>query len=270
MVKNIINGLLGRLGYRIQKIEPPPEVAEKSAVIEKGKSLIKRFSPNFVVLNGPFKGMKYPSIDITELTLTPKICGSYEKQLNQVMRNVSGRNYDHILDIGCAEGYYAVGLAMLSPASKIHCFDINQSDLDFCREMAELNGVSNLTYNNFCSPETLISFDYGKRSFLICDCEGYEVELFTPEVVKSLHNTDVLVELHDVFNPSISAKIIGNFQRSHDVSILNNSNLSFLEINGLDELSPAEQAFAVYEHRGGINRNIFMEWALFTPKPYQT
>ena len=263
-MKKLLIKLFKKFGYTLKKIEA--NTNEQLPIINKGKNIIHKISPDFIVLNGPFKGMKYPSIDITELTLAPKISGSYEGHLSPVINEMIGKPYDNIIDVGCAEGYYAVGFAKRIPQSTVHCYDVNESDLEFCKKMADLNGVSNLTYNKFCSPETLINFNYGKHSLIFCDCEGYELELFTPKVVTALKNTDVLVELHDVINPIISETLLKRFSSTHDVRIINNSNVDYTKLEGLDNITPGERAFAVYEHRGGLYQNIFMEWAFFTPK----
>lgn len=263
-MKKLIFKLFKKFGYTITKTVTP--VDAQIPIINKGKAIINKISPDFTILNGPFKGMKYPSIDITELTLVPKITGSYEGHLVPLINEINKIPYNNIIDIGCAEGYYAVGFAMHLPNSKVHCFDVNEKDLQFCKEMASLNNVGNLTYNNFCSPTTLINFDYGDKSLIFCDCEGYEMELFTHEVVSALKHTDVLVEMHDIFNPLISTTLIERFSSSHNVQVINNSNMDYSKLEGLENITPAERAFAVYEHRGGLYQNIFMEWAFFTPK----
>ena len=263
-MKKLLISLLKKAGYTLTKIESIKN--KELEVINKGKLIINKISPSFVVLNGPFKGMKYPSIDITELTLAPKISGSYESHLSPLINEIIKTPYKNIIDVGCAEGYYAVGFAKSIPTCVVHCFDVNEVDLKFCKQMATLNNVSNLTYNNFCSPDTLINFEYGDRSLIFCDCEGYELELFTDNVVKRLKNTDILIELHDVFNPTISPTLLKRFEASHDVQILNNSHGDYSHMEGLNNITAAEKAFAVYEHRGGLYQNIFMEWAFFTPK----
>ena len=262
-MKKLFRKLLRKAGYELVKIRAKQD---ELPVINKGKGIINKMSPDYTILNGPFKGLKYPSIDITELTLVPKISGSYEKHLNPVVHEMLKTPYNNIIDVGCAEGYYAVGFAKNIPGATVHCFDVNEYDLKFCKKMADLNHVSNLTYNNFCSPETLIHFDYGKRSLVFCDCEGYELELFSDEAVQALKHTDVLVEMHDVCNPVISETLLKRFSNTHNVRIINNSNQEYTQLTGLDGLTPGEKAFAVYEHRGGLYQNIFMEWAFFTPK----
>lgn len=265
MIKHLIQSLLAKFGYTLMRIVHP-EDTEEAAVLRAAKALVHKISPGLVVLNGPFKGMRYPTADIAELTLLPKLAGCYEKQLFPLIKELSEVPYENIIDVGCAEGYYAVGFASLFPHATIHCYDINERDLEFCQQMAALNGVSNLAYHNFCSPETLTGFNYGNRSFLLCDCEGYELELFTSEVVTALAKTEVLIECHDNLDPHTSETLRQRFATSHEVRMLNNSDSHLSGLEGLDHMTAAERAFAVLEHRGGPNRNIFMEWAFFTPK----
>lgn len=262
-MKKILIKLLAKFGYALVKVDTKEKFLP---IINKGKAIIRKISPDFKVLNGPFKGMQYPSIDITELTLVPKITGSYESQLVPIIEQIISTSYNNIIDIGSAEGYYAVGLARHLPDCIVHCYDINEQDLEFCRKMAKLNNTSNITYNNFCSPETLVNFHYGKRSLVFCDCEGYELELFNENVINALRDTEVLVEMHDVINPVISETLLKRFNKSHNVLVVNNSGIDHDKLEGLTNITAAEKAFAVYEHRGGLYQNVYMEWAFFTPK----
>ena len=77
------------------------------------------------VLNGPFKGMKYPEFLSLGSTLIPKLIGSYEAELHPIIDEIIACGYEEIWDVGCAEGYYAVGLALMSPTSKIRAYDID-------------------------------------------------------------------------------------------------------------------------------------------------
>ena len=64
----------------------------------------------------------------------------------------------------------------------------------------------------------------------------------------------------------ISETLLERFKKSHAVQIINNSNVDYSKLEGMDHITAGERAFAVYEHRGGLHQNIFMEWAFFTPK----
>src|SRR6185436_7862279 len=43
---------------------------------------IKRLTPDLVVLEGPFKGLKYPFVRSVGSTCTPKLLGTYEAELH--------------------------------------------------------------------------------------------------------------------------------------------------------------------------------------------
>ena len=86
--------------------------------------------------------------------------------------------YERIVDIGCAEGYYAVGLALRMPGTRIFAFDINEKAQAACRNLATLNGVSDrVTVGGLFSGADFA--DYG-GSCVICDIEGAERDAARP------------------------------------------------------------------------------------------
>ena len=93
------------------------------------------------VMNGPFQGMKYIATS-NGSQLLPKILGSYEEPIHEWVRERAlAWQYETIIDVGCAEGYYAVGFALKSPKSKIIAFDIDTSALANARQLAMINKV---------------------------------------------------------------------------------------------------------------------------------
>jgi len=80
---------------------------------EESKIMLEVFNNEYIVQNGHFKGMKYIKRS-SGSALLPKILGSYEEPIQGWIREViEDKNYENILDIGCAEGYYACGFAMV-------------------------------------------------------------------------------------------------------------------------------------------------------------
>jgi hypothetical protein len=269
MLKKIVLKLLRGLGFRIERIPPSEDLLALEVMIT-AKNIIKKISPEFIILNGIFKGVRYPTLDITQAALTPKIVGSYEAQLHNILEKIINTPYSDIVDVGCAEGYYAVGFAYKMPKTIVHAFDINEKDLLFCRQMAELNNIRNITFSKLCSPETLVNFNFNSRGLVFCDCEGYELELFSSQVVQTLanKNVDVLVELHEVIKPGITSELLLRFKETHDITVLSTTSPRNLGWDGLEALSQEEKDFAVFEHRGGVNKSVFMEWAFLTVKCY--
>src|SRR3954469_9686968 len=67
-----------------------------------------------VVEGGLFPGLRLPQ-QASEGCLIPKLLGIYEAPLIQHLHRLLARSPEVVLNIGCAEGYYAVGLARLLP-----------------------------------------------------------------------------------------------------------------------------------------------------------
>ena len=69
----------------------------------------EREGGDLLVQSGLFQGARlYP--DSTASQLLPKIQGTYEKEIQDLLSKVSFM-FDRFLDIGCAEGYYLAGVA---------------------------------------------------------------------------------------------------------------------------------------------------------------
>src|SRR5229473_2239235 len=68
------------------------------------------------VLNGPFQGMMLAS-GSAEGCYVPKLLGCYEAELHPYVAEAAQRGYEAIINVGTAEGYYAIGMARLLPSS---------------------------------------------------------------------------------------------------------------------------------------------------------
>jgi hypothetical protein len=74
------------------------------------------------LLGGPFRGMKYSRDSLLSRNGIPILFGSYELELHTVIEEAIAKRFERIIDIGCAEGYYAVGLARRTGAI-VYAFD---------------------------------------------------------------------------------------------------------------------------------------------------
>jgi hypothetical protein len=182
---------------------------------------LKQICPDLVVRHGPFKGLKYPGEQALCSTLVPKLLGSYERELHPIWEGILQRGYVNVLDIGCAEGYYAVGLALALPEARVWAFDANPDALRLCRAMAELNGVAErVQLKGGCSEALLRTMPLSGRTLVLSDCEGYERQLFTPAVCRHLTAHDVLIEAHDFKDFTLSQLLQERFRESHTVEII--------------------------------------------------
>lgn len=215
------------------------------------------------VLTGPFKGMKYFN-RIVWGSIIPKWIGSYEEELHSIIAELSSASYSTIVDVGGAEGYYAVGLSLKFPSIPVHAFDIDPIARRRQAELAKLNGAKNLIIRKSCSHDILIS-TLQKTSLMICDIEGYEYDLLNPVKVPNLRFTDMLVEIHQFGIESAATvrdSIISRFEDSHTVSVITSTprdpgkyrNL----IHQFEGISDKEILTALDETRDGIQEWLWM------------
>ncbi len=212
------------------------------------------------VLNGPFKGMIYPSAVSIGSSFFPKILGSYEMEINKFINFILKQDYVNIIDVGCAEGYYAIGLGMKLKKANIHAFDIDKNAQNQCKLMARANNVD-IQVNGLCTKKLLKTLPKDQKSLIILDCEGYEKNLIDKEVADQNKNNDFLIEAHDFEDISITEHILYSFGRTHKTEIVESIddiskvyNYKFEELSGMT-LFEKNQILA--EYRPNIMRWIF-------------
>jgi hypothetical protein len=152
----------------------------------------------------------------------PKLLGTYEKELWDVLKVVRSVSPDVIVNVGAAEGYYAVGLALTIPEARVIGFEATQRGRQLMQELAGLNGVGErLTIKGSCDSEELAeSLRAASRPFVLMDIEGGEGTLLDPLIVPELRVSHILVELHDLVVPGIEKVIRLRFKDSHDITLV--------------------------------------------------
>lgn len=216
--------LIARIWRLDDKLQRLVRFAERHRAIEAKENFYDRVRDKFrdqEVRHGPFKGLKYGAEESSGSSLIPKLLGSYENELHPWLETVADRQYGTVIDIGCAEGYYAVGLARLLPQARVLAYDTNPAAQASCRRLAQLNGVAErLTLGAFCDPATLRALDLSERTLIICDCEGYEASLFDRETAEHLRRADLMIECHDLQGVPITRTLIEAFENTHDVTVV--------------------------------------------------
>jgi len=147
------------------------------------------------VLTGPFAGMKYHNTSSFG-PITPKWLGSYEWEIQDLVERMCVNAYENIVNIGSAEGYYAVGLAWRSPRSNILAFDIDPLARREVVELAKQNGVGDrLDVGSACRR---LDWVPPGNNLLFVDIEGAEGDFLNPQTTPYLLQFDILVELFEL------------------------------------------------------------------------
>ena len=170
------------------------------------------------VLGGPFAGLRYVE-DSVGSAYVPKLLGIYESELSVQVASICQRRPSLIIDIGAAEGYYAIGLAVRNPQARVIAFEMESQGQAALREMAALNGVAErVEIRGKCEPRDLAAVLGDNPSpIIVCDVEGYEQHLLDLRSVPALARATILLELHDFIVPGITEKLRGRFNGTHRI-----------------------------------------------------
>ncbi len=220
---------------------------------------------DLTVKDGYFKGLKYPSFSSFGSSLFPKLSGSYESELFPFFKELEVRNYDTIIDIGCAEGFYAIGFALKFPNATIQAFDIDEKARILCKEMAQFNGVEkHVIISEACTPSYLKSIGTNESTFIICDCEGYERNLFTKDNIESLKKADLLIELHPMHEQDVKEYLLDLFGQTHNLRLIS----SYDDNRKLFDLPEKYKEFSEIERQLLVTegRSFSMDWLIAIPK----
>jgi len=198
------------------------------------------------VQSGPFAGMAF--LDrVSEGAYIPKLLGSYEAELHGVIEQICAAGYDTVVNVGCAEGYYAVGLARRLPSARVHAFDIDSNARQLCGQLVEVNGVA----DQVAIAGELAGSDFAKfaggRVLVLCDIEGAEVELLDPDAYPPLRHMDLLVEIHRAGDAWASDLLFPRFAESHTITEIQPEPRLSTQYPALAGLNEVDRFFALLE-----------------------
>ena len=209
---------------------------------------------------GPFAGMQYVD-HATEGALIPRLLGTYESELHPHLAAFAAQDLDCVIDVGCAEGYYAVGLACMMPGVVVHAHDIDDKARIACAALAARNGVADRVLIGGEFPPDGFEDFAGRRVLVMVDAEGAEDDILQPALSPSLATMNIIVETHDLYKPGVKARLIERFSPTHDIVEVHQQPKVFDMPWWLQDLAHLDQLIAVWEWRAQPT-----PWLVMTPK----
>lgn len=211
-----------------------------------------------VVQAGPFSGLRFIG-QTSEGCAAPRLLGCYEHELHPHIERLIGQAFDAVLNIGCADGYYAVGLAKRMPGVPVFAHDLNPLAQTGCRAVAELNGVAERVQVGGLFEGADFARFAGRKTWLVMDIEGGERELLDPAAYPALRDMTVLVECHDCFVPGMRDEIARRFADSHTITRVDHALAATPLPDWLQGLGHLDHLLAVWEWRMGPTPWLVME-----------
>lgn len=216
-----INYFILCLAKKVDSLKPQKS---KPLIHNEVYNTIDLLFPKRKVASGPFKGLFYPELKAIGSSIAPKLLGTYEMELWEIIEDICNTNYSTLIDIGCAEGYYACGFAMRIPKINVYAYDTNPDARELCKTMGNENGLADrIKIEEIFTMRTIERIPLQNQGIIVCDCEGAEEYIFYNDGnnwSNLIDNYDLLMEIHDVFRPGISAYIYDLFSESHIIQII--------------------------------------------------
>jgi predicted O-methyltransferase YrrM len=215
------------------------------------------------IRTGPFAGMQIT--DGPDAFGLMRLLGTYEPELHSVIEELlAGAAYDIVVNIGCAEGFYSVGLALRLLKAHVYAFDIDEKRQRLCLLNARQNRVdSRMTVAGRCTCRNLAwLLTPGKRALVFLDCEGAEKDLLQPDLAPGLLQADIVVECHDFLDKSITPTILERFSGSHEMTRIDERMHEWPDLPEIRGMSGIDKAVAMFEARTAL-----MHWLILRKTP---
>jgi len=199
--------------------------------------------------------------------LITQTLGVYEKHILEKLIYFSKKQNLYFIDIGAADGYFAIGAAFSNIFKKVYAFDKSEISLkniiininiNGCRDKVVVKGEVN--YETL--KKTII--DCNHCAVILIDVEGFEFELLDQKMLRCFSNSYVICELH----PSLVSngyekqnQLLSRCKDFFNISIIQRETYNPNNFEELDMLSD-EKRLIVF----GEGRSLNMKWLVLEPK----
>ena len=151
------------------------------------------------ILVGPFAGVILEKLNWGRRDFVAYSGGIYEQEVLSYFVNTKGL-FKTFIDIGAADGYYAVSTLKNNFFEYVHAFEKSSTSQEIIKFNAQINEVDHKLsiHGKFdISFEKYLGKDFDWASTLILsDIEGAEFELFDADLLSKISGAHIIIELH--------------------------------------------------------------------------
>tara|TARA_Y100000817_G_scaffold287661_1_gene256361 strand:- start:480 stop:1307 length:828 start_codon:yes stop_codon:yes gene_type:complete len=241
------------------------ELRVDKIVENKRKNLADKLSKIYsnIVQQGPFKGMVINNDQFWgQGDKSSKILGIYEKETQELMVEIQEKNnYTTFIDIGGADGYFAIGSLINGLFDECHVFEVNKKGRDSIQRNALKNGLKeSIKIHGKATKKELLKIKNLKNSLILCDIEGGEYKLFEENLIKEIFPSTLIIEIH--YNNKLPLEQFEEyFKGSYSLNKIFQNPRSLNEFKELKKFNDNNRALIVSEGRSCVQ-----EWWYLSPK----
>ena len=186
--------------------------------------------------------------------------------MNEALLSLLNQNPKRLINIGSAEGYYAVGLAVKNPNLDIVAVDPSIQSRKYLKILAEQNQVAHrLTILKFLPFRLMNQLIIPHNTLLLVDCEGSEIGYLNLDYVPKLREASIIVETHDFVFPTITTELISHFSTTHEIQVIKQESRNQMDYPIIKELPKNTAEYLLNEKRPSS-----ISWLVMKPKSEQS
>lgn len=218
------------------------------------------------IWSGPFAGTKYRVGAVCSASV-PKLLGTYERELQPEIEKLASARWSAVIDIGAAEGYYAVGFARRLRDVPVLAYEMDPYGRALLTANAEENGVvESIELRGECTASAFAAVLNAAPGpvLVIMDVEGAEAELIEAASSADLAKATLVIEVHDFKSdgPLISSRLRNALAPSHEIQVVSTAARLPQDFPSAFWFVPQRNRMhAMAEYRPGA-----MEWMICRPR----
>jgi len=214
------------------------------------------------IYSGPFRTVRFSKPEVFG-GKTAKLLGTYELELHATLERIERLQPSVVLNVGGAEGYYAVGLAAAWGVARVIVYELTAEGRELIVANASLNDIGgHLDIRGVCTAKELAeTLKNVAVQLLIMDIEGAELDVLEPEVLCGLKNCVVIIESHDFCRPGCIDELCTRFQGTHTIEIVTSKKRVALNFPYASHMPAFLKKWLMNEERPGP-----MQWLVGYPR----
>lgn len=221
---------------------------------------------NNTVAYGPFKGMTLPENNWWgQLDVGGQILGTYERHVQEKIAELAAPA-SVFVDIGSADGYFAVGAVKAGLFEHAICFEMSEKGRDVLRDSAANNGIADRVtiFGEVDLKSIVSSISEYPSGVILCDIEGGEFQLLTGKLLQKIRHMHVIVEIHARYlkdGEKLKSKLVDRASQYFDVEFLKRADIQISKYRELEYFNDNDRMLVFSEGRGFAG-----EWMFLAPK----
>lgn len=231
-------------------------------VSERRHRISKELAAGFdgIVQAGPFRGMRLdPNPTWGVADQAGMLLGIYEAEVVDEIFSAKHSSQKTFVDLGAADGYYAIGGVFSKRFDHAHCFETTVAGQDTILRNARINKVeSRLSIHGHAGSyfhDNLGPINWDE-TFILCDVEGAEFDIFSDTALEAVRGATVLIEIHNWVEGFWDKyqSLLCRSAKYFEIETISRSSMSFPNQPDLRALHDDNRALILSEGRPNIMR----------------